>query len=130
MNDTLAPVGRPLALNVTAELNPFDGVTVTLYVVPLPAVTVWLDGVAPMVKSPAGLRRRVTEVECVVVLVPVIVTVALPIGVVLLVVTVIVEEPLEVIDGGLNVAVAPAGKPLAFSVTVPVYPPDPIIVTV
>jgi len=49
---------------------------------------------------------------------------------VLLVVTVIVEEPLEVIDGGLNVAVAPAGKPLAFSVTVPVYPPDPIIVTV
>ena len=54
----------------------------------------------------------------------------LPIGVVLLVVTVIIEEPLEVIDGGLNVAVAPAGKPLAFSVTVPVYPPDPIIVTV
>ena len=41
LNDALAPAGRPLALNVTAELNPFDGVTVTpLYAVPLPAVTV------------------------------------------------------------------------------------------
>ena len=64
-----------------------------------------------------------------VVLVPVIVTVELPIGVVLLVVTVIVEEPLEVIEGGLKVAVAPAGKPLAFSVMVSLNPPDAVIVT-
>jgi len=81
------------------------------------------------VKSPAGFTRRVTEVECLVVLVPVIVTVELPIGVVLLVVTVIVEEPLEVIDGGLKLAVAPAGKPLAVSVTVPVKPTDAVVVT-
>ena len=82
-----------------------------------------------MVKSPAGFTRRVTEAECVVVLVPVIVTVELPLGAVLLVVTVMVEEPLEVIDDGLKVAVAPAGKPLAFSVTVPVNPPDAVMVT-
>src|SRR6266566_1418630 len=36
----LAPAGKPLTLNVTAELNPFDGDTVTLYVVPVPAVKV------------------------------------------------------------------------------------------
>ena len=40
LNDALAPAGRPLALNVTAELNPFEGVTAALYVVPFPAVTV------------------------------------------------------------------------------------------
>jgi hypothetical protein len=40
LNEALAPAGSPLALNVTAELNPFDAVTVALYVVPLPAVTV------------------------------------------------------------------------------------------
>jgi hypothetical protein len=42
LNDALAPAGRPLALNVTAELNalPLDGATVELYVVRLPAVTV------------------------------------------------------------------------------------------
>ena len=64
-----------------------------------------------------------------VVLVPVIVIVELPIDVVLLVVTVIVEEPLELIEGGLKVAVAPAGKPLALSVTVSLNPPDAVIVT-
>ena len=39
-NDALAPNGRPLALSATAELNPFDGVTVAPYVVRVPAVTV------------------------------------------------------------------------------------------
>jgi hypothetical protein len=30
LNDALAPAGSPLTLNVTVELNPPDGVTVTV----------------------------------------------------------------------------------------------------
>ncbi|HEY3136791.1 MAG TPA: hypothetical protein VGL29_12250, partial [Blastocatellia bacterium] len=51
-------------------------------------------------------------------LVPVIVRVEVPVGVVLLVVTVIVEDPEPVTEGGLKLAEAPAGKPLALKVTV------------
>jgi hypothetical protein len=56
--------------------------------------------------------------------------VELPAGVVLLVVTVIVEVPPEITTGGLNEAFAPEGRPLALSVTAPVKPPDGVIVTV
>ena len=35
-----APVGNPLALNVTVPVNPFSAPIVTVYVVELPAVTV------------------------------------------------------------------------------------------
>jgi hypothetical protein len=63
--------------------------------------------------------------------VPVMVTVKLPIGVVLPVVTLIVEEPdPPVTDCGLNVAVAPEGKPRALRLTVPVYPRDGVTVMV
>jgi hypothetical protein len=63
-------------------------------------------------------------------LVPVIVSGYDPIGVVLAVVTVIVDEPLVVTEVGLNVADAPAGRPLALKVTVPVNPPLGVTVTV
>ena len=63
-------------------------------------------------------------------LVPVIVSGKLPVGVVLAVVTVIVEEPEVVTDGGVKLAVAPAGNPLALKVTVPVNPPVGVTVTV
>jgi hypothetical protein len=97
----------------------------------LPGVTLRLDGVAPIEKSGGGLTTRVTVVEwLVVMLVPVIVIVEVPAGVVLPVVTVIVDEPPEITAGGLNVAFAPEGKPLALSVTGPVKPPDGVIVTV
>jgi hypothetical protein len=47
--------------------------------------------------------------------------------VLLLVFTVMVEEP----DlSALNVAVAPAGSPLALNVTVPTNPPDGVTLTV
>jgi hypothetical protein len=46
------------------------------------------------------------------------------------VVTVIEEEPDPATDCGLNVAVAPDGKPLALRVTVPLNPLDGVIVTV
>ena len=52
-------------------------------------------------------------------LVPVIVRVEVATGVVLLVVTVIVEEPLVVMVVGENVPEAPVGRPLTLRVTVP-----------
>jgi len=46
------------------------------------------------------------------------------------VVTVIVDEPEPATEGGLKLAPAPAGNPLALKVTVPVNPPDGVTVTV
>jgi hypothetical protein len=51
-------------------------------------------------------------------------------GVVLPVVTVIVEGPLPVIVGGEKLAEAPVGKPVAPKVTVPVNPLSAPMVTV
>ena len=53
----------------------------------------------------------------------------LPVGVVLLVVTVNVELP-DASGLGLNVPVAPVGKPLTLSVTDPVKPPVGVTVAV
>ena len=53
-----------------------------------------------------------------------------PVGVELLVATVIVEEPDVVTDVRLKLALAPAGNPLALKVTVPVKPPDGLTVAV
>jgi hypothetical protein len=63
-------------------------------------------------------------------LVPVIVTVLFPLGVAPVVATVSVEEPDALIDVGLKLEVAPAGRPLAPSPTVPVNPFCAVIVTV
>src|SRR4029077_13343941 len=60
----------------------------------------------------------VTGVLCVAdVPVPVTVTVEVPVGVVVAVVIVMVELPPEVTDGGLKLALAPVGRPLALSTT-------------
>jgi hypothetical protein len=63
-------------------------------------------------------------------LVPVIVRVNVPVGVVLAVVTVIVEEPEPVTEVGLKVALAPDGSPLALKVTAPANPFTAAIVAV
>ena len=55
-------------------------------------------------------------------LVPVMVMVEGPVGVVLAVVTVSVEVPLPLMVPGEKLAVAPAGNPVALRVTVPVNP--------
>ena len=47
----VAPVGSPLTLKPTVPVNPFTAPIVALYVVLLPCVTLWEDGVAPIVKS-------------------------------------------------------------------------------
>ena len=61
-------------------------------------------------------------------LVPVIVSVAVP-GLLLLAVLIVRVELLEAL-GGLNVAVAPAGRPLTLKATLPVKPPLGVTVTV
>ena len=84
-----------------------------------------------MEKSAAAETTRLEVAECVrLPLVPVIVSVEVPVGVLPLVVTVIVEVPLVVTVAGEKLAVAPVGKPLALSVTVPTNPFSAPMVTV
>src|SRR2546430_1014863 len=47
----VAPVGSPLALNVTTPPNPFNAPMLAVYVVALPTVTVCVLGLADIVKS-------------------------------------------------------------------------------
>jgi hypothetical protein len=71
----------------------------------------------------AAVTDSVTVVACVKLpLVPVIVNVDVPTGVLPVVVTVSVELPAPVTVAGEKLAVAPAGNPLALSVTTPVNP--------
>src|SRR5580700_11210764 len=53
-NDGVAPLGSPLALRLTAPLNPLIAPTFTVYVVLLPAFTVCVLGVTDIVKSGFG----------------------------------------------------------------------------
>jgi hypothetical protein len=62
--------------------------------------------------------------------VPVIVRVERPVGVVVAVVTVRVEDPVPVMLVGLKLAVAPAGSPLTLRPTVPLKPPRAVTLTV
>jgi hypothetical protein len=74
---------------------------------------------------------RLVVAECArLLLVPVTVSVEVAKGVVLPVVTVIVEGPFPVIVGGEKLAEAPVGKPVALRVTVPANPLSAPIVTV
>jgi hypothetical protein len=87
-------------------------------------------GAPDMVKSgPETVNVTDAELE-IVPEVPVIVTVELPVGVPDVVVTVIVELPDVVMEAGENEAVAPAGRPVAAKVTVPVNPASAPTVTV
>ena len=129
----LAPAGNPLTLKVTLLAKPPEPVTVVVYDVFPPAATVAEAGVAEMEKSPTtgAFTTSVTKVVWLTVpLVPVIVNGKLPVGVVLAVVTVKVEEPDVVTDAGLKLAVAPVGSPLTLRFTVPVNPSVGVTVTV
>jgi hypothetical protein len=84
----------------------------------LPWLTLALAGLPVIVKSAAPVTFNVTVAVCVSdPLIPVIVNVALPAGVLDVVFTVSVELFPGVIDVGLNVPVAPVGKPLTFRLT-------------
>lgn len=76
-----------------------------------------------------GLTVRLIFAVCVrVPLVPVTVTLVVPVAAVLEAVNVTVLLP--VVDAGLKLAVTPEGKPLAESATLPVNPPNGETVTV
>src|ERR1700730_17782659 len=129
----LAALGIPLALRVTVPANPFSAPMVTVYVVEFPAITVCVEGETAMEKSGTTTvaTTKLTVVECArAPLVPVMVSVDVPASVLVEVVTVIVEVPLVVTVAGENLALAPAGKTVALSVTVPVKPFNAPMVTV
>ena len=128
LNDAVAPAGKPLAEGVTVPVNPFTAATVTVYVVLPPAVTVWLDGLAVIVKF--RTPNVAVAVFALAPLVPVTVSVEFAPGVADVVVTVMVEVPAPVMVAGLNDAVAPVGKPATVGVTVPLNPFTAVVVTV
>ena len=83
----------------------------------------------------AVYRRRLTTsvtfaVCCVAPLVPVTVTVKVPLGVVVAVVTLSVEDPPTATVAGVKVAVAFAGRPLAVNVMLPANPLSAAVFTV
>jgi hypothetical protein len=122
-NAAVTPVGRPLALNVVAELKLSTLVMVIVLVPLLPCFTVREAGDALMVKF--GVAVAVTVRASVVVAtmlpeVPVTVTVAEPVVAVALAVNVSTLVP--VVGLGLNAAVTPLGRPDAARVTLPVNP--------
>lgn len=123
----------PLTLRLTVPVKPFTAAMVTVILPDAPRLTVRVVGDAEMVKfgAGAGFTTRVTVVEWTrLPLVPVMVRTKLPEGVVVLVVTDMVEEPEPVTDVGLKLAVAPAGNPLTLKLTLPLNPPDPVAVAV
>lgn len=61
-------------------------------------------------------------------LVPVIVRLNVPVGIIVVVVTVMVDAPDPGNELGLKLAVAPAGSPVALKVTTPLNPPTEAIV--
>ena len=85
-----------------------------------------MPGLPAIVKSGGGgcaFTTKLTVVVCVKLpLVPLIVSVDVPTGVLPLVVTVSVDVPVPVTVAGEKPAVAPAGNPLALSATAPVNP--------
>jgi hypothetical protein len=82
-----------------------------------------LVGVALSEKSDGGLTTKVTDVVRVrLPLVPVTVMGYDPAGVVVAVLRVIVVVPLVVTVAGLKLLEAPAGRPLALKLTVPLNP--------
>ena len=125
----VAPDGRLRAENVTVPVKPLSAVTVTVSVVLFGRVTVCEDGEAEMEKP---FTNKVTVAVCVrLPLVPVIVIVYVPVGVLVPVVTVIVLLPEPPLTGfGLNVGFAPDSPLVALKVTFPVKPLSAVTVAV
>ena len=130
-NAAVTPEGRPVALNVVAELKPPVLVMVIVLVPLAPWVTVTDAGEAATLKfgDAAALTVRAIVVLAVrLPEVPVIVTVDVPVVAVLLAVNVSTLVP--VVGFVPNVAVTPLGRPEAARVTLPVNPPASLTVMV
>ena len=122
-----AGVAAPVTLQarVTVPVNPPVGAIVIVDVADAPALTVAgvsAEGVMVNPAEAAAVTVRLTVVECVTAPeVPVTVMLEVAIGVAEVVAIVSVDVPV-VSEAGLNAQVAPAGRPLQLSVTVPVNP--------
>jgi len=122
----LVRCGKPLRLRLTLPVNPLEGVTVMVSLELELTATLMVPEAAPSENVPDGLVEFTTSVTVVewvkLPLVPVIVKVYVPAGVVLAVVMAIVDDPEAVTELGVNVAVAPEGRPEALKPTVPLNP--------
>ena len=119
LNEAAAPAGSPLALSVTVCADPLTTAVPIVLVPLLPWTRVKLPGLALIEKSSVMGAVTLSEIEVEWVAdVPVPVTVTVPAGVDDVVLIVRVELLPALTELGLNVAVAPAGSPLALSVTV------------
>jgi hypothetical protein len=130
-NAAVTPLGKPVALNVVAELNPPVLVMVIVLVPLAPCVTVTEAGDAATVKFGVAVEFtvRASVVDAVKLPeVPVIVTVADPVVAVLLAVSVSTLVP--VVGFVPNAAVTPLGRPDAARLTLPVNPPTSVTVIV
>jgi hypothetical protein len=116
LNVAVVPLGSPVALRAIAELKPPEltveivGVNVLFPLAPGGMVNEF--GEAVIVNAPTGVTVRETVAVCVVPpLVPVIVIVYVPVGVLESTAIVIVEEPEPgaATDVGLNLTVTPDG---------------------
>lgn len=128
----LAPAGRPLAVKDTVPAYPFSGLILAVKLALAPGIMACELGVAEMEKSGGGVTVKVTVVELDrVPLTPLMVSVYVPAAVEVEVETVSVDEPeAPVMEGGLNVGVAPDGNPLTLRLTVPVNPLEGVTVAV
>jgi hypothetical protein len=130
LNEPFAPAGRPVRVKLTEPVKPLRAPTFTVYFAVPPGVTETLDGVADNVKSGGRVTSKVTAVVLVCdPLVPVIVTLLLLTGVLVVVITVRIELEPGVIEVGLKDGVAPDGKPLALRLTDPLNPLIPVTLT-
>ena len=120
LNVAVTPAGTPLALRSTLAVKLVRAMPIVLVPAAPPCVTVTVGGVADSVKFCAGFTVRVTVVVRVrPPPVPVMVTGNVPVVAVAEAVNV-ATLLLPVVGSGLNVAVTPAGTPLALRSTLAV----------
>ena len=133
LNAAVVPVGKPDAVNATADLK-LPEIAVVIVLVPFaPSATVSNGVPAEIVNVPGAVIFRVTEDVCVTPP-PVAVTVIgyEPVTAVDATVKVSVDEPEPgaAMEAGLNAAVTPAGSPLAVSAIAEFRPPETAVVIV
>jgi hypothetical protein len=133
LKPTVTPAGSPLADRLTAALNPFNTVVVTVAVFEPPCAALTDVGKADMVKSGVTETVRFTMVVCVTFPpIPVMVTGYVPGATDDATVKVAVELPLPgaAIEAGLKPTVTPVGAPLADNAIAELNPFSPAVVIV
>ena len=130
-NVAVAPTGRSVAENVIVSAVPAIDMVDTVVIPELPWTTLTIAGSATIAKSGRASTSSDTVVVCVADgAVPVIVTVYVPGAVVASAASISVDDAPAVTLVGTNVAVAPAGRPLADSAMVSGVPAVDTVATV